>query len=173
MSRPPRLDGFDYRGGYRYFLTFCAFQRRSVFKNVASIDLVMDQIRFTVAEQGIENIAYCFMWDHLHMLVAGSCESSDLRKFATLTKQRSAWRFARLGQGRLWQAGYYDRVLRSEEATAGVVQYIIQNPVRAKIAESPGDYPHWGSGLYTRKELLDFIQDVPQWRPGDRTIRRA
>jgi putative transposase len=173
MSRPPRLNGFDYRGGHRYFLTMCAYRRRFVFTDVGTIDLVIEQIRFTSAEQGIENIAYCFLWDHLHMLVAGTCESSDLRKFATLMKQRSAWRFARLGQGPLWQAGYYDRVLRHEEATAGVVQYIIQNPVRAKLVESPGDYPHWGSGLYTREELLDFVKDASQWRPGTRTVRRA
>ena len=86
MSRPPRLDGFAYRGGYRYLLTICAYRRRFVFKDVATIDLVMEQIRFTSEEQGIENIAYCFMWDHLHMLVAGTSESSDLREFAKLNE---------------------------------------------------------------------------------------
>ena len=113
------------------------------------------------------------MWDHLHILVAGASETSDLRKFARLMKQRSGWRYARLEEGRLWQPGYYDRVLRSEEATAQVVQYIIENPVRAAIVEAPGDYPHWGSGVYTREELLHFVQDASQWRPRERTEWRA
>jgi putative transposase len=165
MSRPPRLEGFDYRGGYRYFLTICAYQRRLAFKDASTIDLVMEQIRFTATEQAFEDIAYCFMWDHIHLLVAGASEAADLKKFAQLMKQRSGWRFARSGDGRLWQPGYYERVLRSEDATSAVVNYIIQNPVRAQIVESPRDYPHWGSGSYTREELLDFVQDARQWRP--------
>jgi hypothetical protein len=83
-------------------------------------------------------------------------------------KQRSAWRFARGGDGRLWQPGYYDRVLREEEATPAVVRYIVENPVRAGIVKSPGDYPHWGSDSFTRGQLLDFIQDSGQWRPESR-----
>ena len=125
----------------------------------------MEQIRFTATEQTFENIAYCFMWDHLHMLVGGASETADLKKFAKLVKQRSGWRFARGGDGRLWQPGYYERMLRGEDATADVVKYIIQNPVRAQIVKSPGDYPHWGSGSYSRQELLDFIQDARDWRP--------
>ena len=31
MSRPPRLDGFEYIGLHRYFLTFCARSRQTVF----------------------------------------------------------------------------------------------------------------------------------------------
>jgi putative transposase len=171
MSRPPRLEGFDYRGWYRYFLTICAHQRRPVFKDASVIEMVLDQIRFTAAEQGVENIAYCFMWDHLHLLVAGTADASDLKKFAKLMKQRAGWRSARLGHGRLWQVGYFDRVLREEEATTDVVQYIIQNPVRAGIVESPGQYPHWGSGVYTREALLDFVQDASWWRPGEHSRR--
>ena len=102
-------------------------------------------------------------------LVAGESETSDLRKFAKLVKQRSGWRFARRDKGRLWQPGYYDRVLRDEDATAAVVKYIIANPVRAEIVESPLDYPHWGSALYTREQLLDFVQDASPWRPERRT----
>jgi hypothetical protein len=73
----------------------------------------------------------------------------------------------------LWQAGYYDRVLRNDDATADVVRYIIQNPVRAEIVESPTSYPHWGSGLYSREQLLDFIQGASEWRPARRATWRA
>ena len=165
MARPPRLQGFEYRGGYRYFLTICAYQRRLVFQDASAIDLVLEQIRFTAAEQSFENIAYCFMWDHLHLLIAGVSEDSDLEKFAKLMKQRSAWRFAQRGDGRLWQVGYYDRIVRCEEATGDVIRYIIENPIRAAIAKSPDAYPYWGSEKYSREELLDFIQGAAEWSP--------
>ena len=165
MSRPPRLASFDYRGVRRYFLTFCTHERRQVFRDSSVIELVLEQIQFTAIEQSVENSAYCFMWDDLHMLATGTADSTDLIKFATLMKQRSAWRFGRRRDGRLWQSGYYDRVLREDESMQGVVRYIVENPVRGGIVSSPGDYPHWGSDTYTRKQILEFVQDACQWRP--------
>jgi putative transposase len=165
MSRPPRLTSFDYHGLHRYFLTFCTHERRPIFRDPSVVGLVLDQIRFTAAEHDIENSAYCFMPDHLHILVAGRALRTDLKEFARLTKQRSAWRFGRRKDGRLWQAGYYDRVLRDEEATQDVVRYIVGNPVRAGIVTSPSQYLFWGSAIHTREEILHFIQDACQWRP--------
>jgi hypothetical protein len=45
--------------------------------------LVLEQFRHIAVEQDVENLAYCFMWDHLHMLVEGKTDTADLRKFAT------------------------------------------------------------------------------------------
>ena len=109
------------------------------------------------------------MSDHLHILVACASESSDLRTFAKLVKQRSGWRFARRAEARLWQPGYCDRVLREKTRRRRSLSTIIANPVRAEIVESPLDYPHWGSALYTREQLLDFVQDASPWRPERRT----
>jgi putative transposase len=142
----------------------CTASRRRLFERGASVEIVLGQIRHAAAEHAIENIAYCFMPDHVHMLVAGTSEVADLRKFAALSKQRSAWRFSRQGGGRLWQPGYYDRVLRDEDATMDVVRYIVENPVRARLVAEPSQYEFWGSGTYTRDQLLDYIQDARPWR---------
>jgi hypothetical protein len=76
MSRPPRLDGFDYRGWYRYFLTICAYQRRLVFKDATTIDLVLEQIRFTATSKAlkISRTASCptisMSWSREHQIQA-------------------------------------------------------------------------------------------------------
>ena len=53
-----------------------------------------------------------------------------------------------LEQGGLWQAGYYDHCLRGDEDLRLQARYILENPVRAGIVESPRDYPYswslWG-----------------------------
>jgi putative transposase len=103
------------------------------------IELVMEQVLHTAREQDIENLAYCFMLDHVHLPVAGSNETSDLKTSARLMKQRSGWRFGRCHECRLWQPGYYDRVLCSDEATQDIVRYIVENPVRAGLVTSPND----------------------------------
>jgi len=58
----------------------------------------------------------------------------------------------------LWQRYGYERVLRNEEATPAVARDTIANPVRAGLVRSPADYPFWGSFVYTREALLEYIE---------------
>jgi hypothetical protein len=70
-----------------------------------------------------------------------------------MTRQRWNW-FSQTHRKKLWQKGYYEHVLRDEEKTEVVVFYIIANPIRKGLVEKVMDYPFWGSGKYTREELL-------------------
>ena len=58
---------------------------------------------------------------------------------------------------RLWQKGYYERVLRDEDASAEIIRYILANPVRSGLVAEPAEYPFWGSGVHTRDDLIELI----------------
>ena len=103
-------------------------------------------------------IAYCFMPDHLHLLVEGHRDDADLRRFITRAKQFSGYHFKRETGKRLWQRYGFERVLRDEESTPTVARYIINNPVRGGLVRTPADYAHWGSLTYTREQLLDYVE---------------
>jgi hypothetical protein len=60
------------------------------------------------------------MPDHLHLLVGGTAEMSDLRRFSKLAKQRSGAEYALNHGAALWQEGYHDRVLRDEDDTRAI-----------------------------------------------------
>ena len=76
---PRHLASFDYKGLHRYFLTFCTYQRAYHFSNAASVDIVLLHILSTAAAKGFAVAAYCFMRDHLHMLVEGNQPDADLK----------------------------------------------------------------------------------------------
>ena len=59
-------------------------------------------------------------------------------------KQRTAFNYARRGGGRLWQVGYFDHVLRSDEDLGRHILYILGNPVRAGLTQTIGEYPFAG-----------------------------
>jgi len=80
-----------------------------------------------------------------------------LKRFTKYAKQYSGFYFRQLTSLFLWQRYSYERVLRNEEATPAVARYLIANPVRARIVLSPADYPFWGSFVYTREALLEYI----------------
>jgi len=159
-SYPRHLPCFDYLGPHRYLLTFCTHERLAHFLETPSVDLVRAQFVRASAEVGFAVIAYCFMPDHVHLLVSGEDLAADLKRFIKAAKQYSAFAFAQQRRERLWQRYCYERVLRGEEATPDVVRYIIGNPVRAGLVAAPMDYPFWGSFRYSREELLEFVQ----WR---------
>ncbi len=60
-------------------------------------------------------------------------------------------------RGRLWQEGYYERVLRDDDASRDIARYIIANPVRGGLVTSPIEYPYSGSDVWTLQELLEDV----------------
>jgi putative transposase len=80
------------------------------------------------------------MPDHLHFLCTGDDEA-ELIPFVRIYKSVTAFNYKRLYGNRLWQRGYYDRVLRKSDDKYFAVEYILDNPVRAGLMKEAKDYP--------------------------------
>jgi len=140
----------------------CTFERRKVFEEGAIVQSVTDQLLTTCTAYGVAISAYCFMPDHLHALLEGLTDASDLRKCAAMFRQRTGRDFKLAGRRhRLWQEGFYDHVLRNEDASLEVARYIAGNPVRAELCRDAREYAYIGSTLYTVDELVQSTM----WRP--------
>jgi REP-associated tyrosine transposase len=159
MARYPyHLRGFDYIGRHRYSLTFCCYDRREVFRDASAVDLVQVQILRAAEDQQFALIVFCFMPDHLHLLVEGQRDTSNLKRFQIAAKQFSAFHYRRCFGAALWQRYAYDRVLRPNEPTAVVARYILGNPVRAGLAVDIADYPFSGSGVLSMAALIESVR---------------
>jgi putative transposase len=158
MPEYPRyLQGFDYVGFHRYSLTFRTFDHHEHFVEGSHVDLVLTQIVRSATENQCSIPAYCFMPDHLHLLVEGERDDADLRSFVARAKQFSGFHFSRQTGMRLWQRYGFERILRDNEDPRIVARYIINNPVRKGLVNSPEDYPYWGSTARSREELLEYV----------------
>ena len=116
--RPPRLPTFDYRGAYRYFVTCCTSGRRRVFIEGDVVQLLVQQILHAGAKHRFAVLAYVFMPDHLHLLVEGQTTDAKFRPFMRFLRRRTAIEYRRLTLLKLWQDGYYERVLRKDDQSA-------------------------------------------------------
>ena len=94
------------------------------------------------------------MPDHLHILVYGTALQADLPAFMNLFKKITGFNYSQRFKRRLWQPGYYDRILRDDESTEGVARCILENPVRAGLARQIGEYPYAGSDLHDLRAIL-------------------
>jgi REP-associated tyrosine transposase len=154
--RPHRLPTFSYVGLHRYSLTFCTHRRVHAFVDKAIVTTMVTQILQAARDRRFAVIAYCFMPDHVHLLVEGEAEDSDLPKFARAVKQRTGLAYRNARNRPLWQKGYFEHVLRDAELTLVVAKYILGNPVRGGLCVEPRDYPFSGSLVWSKEELQDL-----------------
>lgn len=169
-NRPPLLPRDAYVGPRRYFLTFCTDRRARHFLDADVVGLALAQFLRVGHAEGFTLLAYCFMPDHVHVLVEGTTADSHLRRFIKLSKQCSGHAFGRAKGGRrLWQPFAFEHTLRYDADVPRVVRYILENPVRAGLVTSPQDYPFAGSGTYQMAETLDAAAWQPPRRGRGRT----
>ena len=162
MPRPQHLRGFDYSGRYRYYLTLCTHDRARYFVDARHVALVCEQFRRAASEHPFAVIAYCFMPDHVHLLIEALRDDADAARFVHQAKQRSGYAFSKQRGSPLWQPSFYDHILRGTEATLSVVRYILENPVRAGLVAAPEDYPFSGASHYAIRDVME----AACWKPG-------
>jgi putative transposase len=141
FPRRPRLKDFDYIGTYAYFLTILTKDHTVCFKEAEVIGSLIDMLIETARSERFDVLAYCFMPDHLHLLVIGKDDKSNLKKFINLFKQKSGYWFKKNYNMNLWHISYYDHILRKEESIENVASYILENPVRKGLVSDFREYP--------------------------------
>jgi putative transposase len=114
---PGHLKTFDYVGFHRYSLTFCCDSKRRAFESPPAVELALLQIQRAADHEQFSILAYCFMPDHLHLLVEALAESSNGVKFIARAKQLSGFHYKRAFGDPLWQRYGFEHVLRDDEDT--------------------------------------------------------
>jgi putative transposase len=106
---------------------------------------LVDALREKSISYGFKVWAYCFMPDHLHLLIEGKDSDSDMRKFISSYKQYTSYYYKKETKVPLWQINFYEHVLRKEEDTLTVAYYIFNNPVRKGLVDDYRQYKFLGS----------------------------
>lgn len=157
MAHPRRLRGVLYTGPAAYFVTSCTRDRRNVFHDIEFGRQAVMQLLARASAHRFEVSAYCLMPDHAHLLLTAVGEDAALGPLVRGWKQATGYLWSRRGEGRLWQPGYYERILRENESILPFARYIIENPVRAGLVGSVGSYPLAGSSRYRLDEIVDAV----------------
>jgi len=137
-DRPHRLD-LIYINQPLYFVTFATRDRKSI----PSLDCAQFTLRqYALCAIGNFNVAvgrYAIMPDH-HLFVRGD-RSFTLSSWLGGLKRAMC---VALKSPRLWQPGFFDHILRSDESYAKKWNYVRDNPVRAGLVETADEWPYQG-----------------------------
>lgn len=161
-----RLPRTCYLGRQWYFLTACTEGRIARLQDAILVDGHLGLLDQGALAKGFGLEAYCFMPDHLHLLVSGKQPDSDCLAFINGFKQKTGYRFKQETGQRLWQHKAYDHILRSDERWEAVAWYIWMNPVRKGLCAEPQDWPFSGSRTVDWRRLLTPPEKlwIPPWK---------
>ena len=126
-----------------YFVTTKCCQGRTVFQ-ISETAEILTSILFRYRDGGAYLLhEFVVMPDHIHLLLTPSSTSS-LEKCIQLVKGGSSHQIHKVRKQKMeiWQEGFYDWTIRDANDWQTKAVYIRMNPVRARLVESPQNWPH-------------------------------
>jgi putative transposase len=152
-----RLPREAYRGRVIVSITACIQDRRTPFVTEAIVRTFIDKLARAASKSKCRVLIYCFMPDHVHMLLHGIDESADVWQAMIDFKQQTGFWFGQQRPEFSWQKDFHDHVMRSDEDLGAHIRYIANNPVRRGLVVNWQDYPFTGAiGV----RLLDIMADA-------------
>ena len=131
-----------------YFVTTCCQKRSNILDNSEVVAILQEEWMSALKRHGWLIGRYVIMPDHVHFFCMAhpSGAKQNLSQFVGQWKQWTAKRFIReLSMEKpVWQAGFFDHVLRSQESYIQKWAYVRENPVRAGLVEVCSDWPWQG-----------------------------
>ncbi|HEY3397162.1 MAG TPA: transposase [Armatimonadota bacterium] len=128
-----------------FLVTSVVRERRAALGTDAMAEVVVSALGETSERYGWLVGRYVIMPDHVHFFCSPAAAFGDLSRFVGGFKERAtraAWAQGR--KGRLWQAEFFDHLLRSTESYEEKWHYVWLNLVRAGLCTEPGDWPYQG-----------------------------
>ena len=142
MAHPPRIPVWlRDEQAVIYFVTICVADRKRVLANEAAFNAF--EIALSKLKQW-EVLAAVLMPDHLHVIAAPTDDrDAAVGNFSAAIKRWMSEEMSRDGElDWQWQAGCFDRLLRSDESLGEKWLYVEENPVRAKLVKRFEDWPY-------------------------------
>jgi putative transposase len=138
-DRPHRVD-LIYVSQPLYFVTFTTRDRRAI-PSLGDAQLALQ--RYALCAIDKFNVAlgrYVIMPDHVHLFVRGDRNFALSPWIGGLKRAMSV----ALKPPQLWQSGFFDHILRSDESYAKKWNYVRDNPARAGLVKAADDWLYQG-----------------------------
>jgi putative transposase len=141
--RPPRL-GRIFATAPLYFVTFCTHERQ---RFLAKDEVHTAFVLFANRAEETFNVAvgrYVIMPDHIHLFVRGDYNFRLGAWIGALKQALAKAAILSRTKGQVWQEGFFDHLLRTDESYSQKWNYIRENPVRAGLVKLAADWAYQG-----------------------------
>jgi len=118
--------------------------RQSIFEDDIDRRTFLDILKDVKESKGLELYCYVLMDNHVHLLIRTGEETlgASMKRIAVRYALGYNARYER--SGHLFQDRFNSEPIESENHLLAAVRYICQNPLKAKLCKTAGEYP-WSS----------------------------
>ena len=157
MSRPLRLE-FP---GALYHVTSRGNGRKNIYLEESDFELFLDVLNSVCTQFNWVIHAYCLMNNHYHLLIETSDAnlSKGMRQLNGVFTQSINRKHHRVGH--LFQGRYKSILVDKDAYLLELCRYIVLNPVRAKMVDTPDDW------LWSSWHCMVGKQASPSWLATD------
>lgn len=140
MPRKPRI----HYPGALYHVIQRGNARQDIFSDAKDRHRFFELLHDAVERFGFRLHGYCFMTNHVHLAIqVGEIPLSRIMQNLSLRYTKWVnWRQDRIGH--VFQGRYKSVMIEADNYLAQLVAYLHLNPIRARMVETPEDYP-WSS----------------------------
>jgi len=162
MRKPPRekshrLPPELYRGEQTVAFTCCVEDAQPLFRDDCVVAAFLPMLRAAAEQHDCRVLIYCFMPEHLHVLLDGQTGAADPLRAMRAFKQRSGWWLRQHSPEFRWQKDFYDHIVRRGEDLGAQVRYITGNPVRRGLVSDWHQWPHTGAMGIDLEAVMDGV----------------
>lgn len=145
-----------------YFITFTLVEWLPLFSIPVFAEVIIDSVRYCIANKGLAVFAYCIMPSHVHMIVQSRKQPlgaiiRDLKKYTAFriieiaekeqkynqylsVFEEKAGAIKRNKYMKVWQDGFHPEIIFSNTFFFQKLNYIHNNPVVDRLVAKPEDY---------------------------------
>jgi putative transposase len=150
-----------------FFATTKTSVGRGLLQSERNATLFIEVLRSYVAAGQFQLHDFVIMPDHVHLLITVTGDST-IEKAMQFIKGGFSYRLKKdLGfSGEVWQRGFSESRVDNQESYLQHREYIAQNPVKARLVNSPEKFPYCFTYLAKQKQLAK--QRAASAEPTDR-----
>lgn len=140
-----------------YHISFCGNNQENLFREAADFVKLKEIILTFKQEMGFEIYAYCFMSDHVHIVLKEK-NVGDIFLFmkCIFTKYTRWYNFKYQRCGTLMTNRYKSAPVKLDEYFLALIKYVHHIPLKTSIVDKPDKYPYSSYREYVNKaELVD------------------
>jgi REP element-mobilizing transposase RayT len=137
-----------------YFITTCTKDRHRILARIEVAKILIAEWLRARDQHGWTVGRYVIMPDHVHFFCRAELDAKTLPEFIGAWKSWAGRQINKLlgpasttpatTATALWQAEFFDHVLRSSESYSGKWNYVFDNPVRTGLVNRAEDWPFAG-----------------------------
>ena len=155
LARPISRSGI-------YHILFCGVNNENLFKEKADFAKLKETIATLKQEMGFEIYAYCFMSNHVHLVLKEKNIGDISLIMKRILSKYARWFNMKYNRSGALASKFKSAPVEINEYFLPLIKYIHHKPLKASIVDKPDKYPYSSYREYVYKaELVDttFLMD--------------